>query len=143
MSTSRRKQQQEQEKRARLDSELEIMRIVDSIKDYGISKEPSVTGDFETFPPRGSNVTIHYIATTEEGDEWDNTYTRDVPFTFESQTDDVWPGLDVAVASMSLGERSTFHIPHRMAFGKQGFAGKVPPRMDVYMDIQLLDIEEV
>eukprot|EP00003_Mantamonas_plastica_P028676 TRINITY_DN661_c0_g1_i1.p1 TRINITY_DN661_c0_g1~~TRINITY_DN661_c0_g1_i1.p1 ORF type:complete len:142 (+),score=15.52 TRINITY_DN661_c0_g1_i1:63-488(+) len=63
MSTSRRKQQQEQEKRARLDSELEIMRIVDSIKDYGISKEPSVTGDFETFPPRGSNVTIHYIAT--------------------------------------------------------------------------------
>jgi hypothetical protein len=51
-------------------------------------------------------------------------------------------GLDVAIASMRVGERASFEVRFDYAYGEAGLAGKVPARGDVAYDCELLAVAD-
>ena len=50
-------------------------------------------------------------------------------------------GLDAAVATMAVGERSEFEVRFDYAYGEAGLAGVAPPRADLFYVCELLGVQ--
>jgi len=74
------------------------------------------------------------------GDLFDSTRARERPFRFRIGEEQVVPGLEKAVVNLSVGERAKVVIPAALAYGKQGFPGKVPSDMDIIFDLELVSL---
>ena len=84
-----------------------------------VHKQQLTAGDGH-IPPDKATVTIHYIAYCDNT-PFDNSYTRQQPFTFRLGTGIVIRGWDAAVASMSTHERARFVVHPRYAYADRGF----------------------
>jgi FK506-binding protein 1 len=51
---------------------------------------------------------------------------------------EVVPAWDLAVSTMSLGERTRFVVPPEYAYGERGFEGLIPPNETIELDIELV-----
>ena len=99
-------------------------------------------GDGVTYPEKGNLVSVHYIGTIEQtGVEFDSTYKRHKPFQFRIGSDQVVPGLEVAVKCLSLGERANTTIPASLAFGDRGLPGLIPSKASIIFELELLEIK--
>lgn len=88
--------------------------------------------------PEKSSVTIHYNAYLEYNDEpFDSTYLRKRPFTFVLNQGQSLPGLDYAVSTMKLNEKSQFLIHHDFAYGKFGCLPRIPPEATILFEIEI------
>jgi FKBP-type peptidyl-prolyl cis-trans isomerase FkpA len=52
----------------------------------------------------------------------------------------VIPGWDEGLQLMNKGEKATFVIPSKLAYGEQGYAGAIPPYSTLVFNIQIVDI---
>ncbi|MCQ2973528.1 MAG: FKBP-type peptidyl-prolyl cis-trans isomerase [Bacteroidales bacterium] len=126
----------------------EQMVIHDYIDREQISSLPSPTGLYKVVLQRGTGnstakdkfVTVHYIGTFVEGTEFDNSYKRNKPLSFQLGQDYVIPGWEEAIASMKKGEISRFVIPSNLAYGPEGTKG-IPPFSTLIFDIELIDFK--
>lgn len=75
-----------------------------------------------------------------DGKLFDSTRARDRPLAFRIGEEQVIPGLEAAVRTISKGERAKATLPAAMAYGSRGFPGRVPPNMDLLFDLELVDI---
>lgn len=66
----------------------------------------------------GSKVTVHYIGKLDDGNEFDNSYVRDTPLTFEVGKNDMIPGFESAVLNRGLSEKFNVMIPSDQAYGE-------------------------
>ncbi len=73
----------------------------------------------------GSNVTIHYTGTLDDGSQFDSSAGRE-PLSFKLGAGHIIPGLEKAIAGMAVGEKKTVKIPHEEAYG---------PRNDAQMEV--------
>merc|ERR1711985_149894 len=84
---------------------------------------------------------INYIAWYSNqqvhGKMWDSTYNRGAPFKFRMGNQSVFPGLEEAVAGLTVGQKVVAYIPPDKAFGKRGFASLVPPESHLILWIVL------
>ncbi|XP_050308406.1 inactive peptidyl-prolyl cis-trans isomerase FKBP6 [Anthonomus grandis grandis] len=94
-------------------------------------------------PEKFSVVKVHYNGYTElEAKPFDCTYARKKPHVFTMGNGEVLPGLELAVQSMLLNEKSQFLIKPELAYGKFGCLGRIPPNATVLFQIELLEIIE-
>ncbi|KAJ8959434.1 hypothetical protein NQ318_022126 [Aromia moschata] len=92
-------------------------------------------------PPDKSIVRVHYNAYIEYNAEpFDSTYARKRPHQFVINSGDVIIGLDIAVQSMRLNEKSQFLIQPAFAYGKLGCLHRVPAEAEVLFEIELIEI---
>ncbi len=87
----------------------------------------------------GDTISVHYIGRLQNGQEFDNSYTRGTPFTFEVGAGRVIEGWDEGVVGMRAGGQRVLVIPAHMAYGETG-AGPIPGGATLVFAIELLEI---
>ncbi len=96
----------------------------------GTGKKPKLT----------DTVTVHYRAILTNGTEFDNSYLRAKPETF--QVDGMIPGWKEALQLMQEGARWQLFIPSNLAYGDQGKAGAIGPNVTLIFEVELLSIQK-
>jgi FKBP-type peptidyl-prolyl cis-trans isomerase FklB len=96
--------------------------------DMGDGPKPSAT----------DKVKVHYRGTLLSGEEFDSSYARGEPISF--QLDQVIPGWTEGVQLMSVGSKFMFYIPPDLAYGPAG-GGPIGPDATLIFQVELLGIE--
>jgi len=98
------------------------------------------SGDNQTYPINGDNVTVHYNGTfPTTGQSFDSSYSRNKPFSFFLNFGNVIKCWDNVLAKMSLGERIYVVCPYNQAYGVSGTTN-IPGSTDIAFDIDFLCI---
>jgi FKBP-type peptidyl-prolyl cis-trans isomerase len=96
------------------------------------------SGDGVHFPTPGVVVNCHYCAFLTDGTKFDSSRDRGRPLRFKVGAEAVIPGLDLAVARLTIGERAKINVPAILAYGPKGFPGRVPANADLIFDLELI-----
>ena len=108
----------------------DIERLV--IDDIVIGTGPAVT--------TGDTVTVHYIGTLPNGQEFDNSHKRGKPFTFTVGRGRVIAGWEEGLVGMQVGGQRILVIPADKAYGQAGY-GPIPGGATLVFAVELLDID--
>jgi peptidylprolyl isomerase len=89
----------------------------------------------------GDNLTMQYAGVTfSTGTEFDASWNRGEPFTFELGAGNVIPGWDRGIVGMRAGGRRKLTIPPRLAYGAQGQPPSIGPNETLVFVVDLLRI---
>lgn len=88
----------------------------------------------------GDTVTVNYIATLQNGQEFDNSYKKGEAFTFKVGDAKIIEGWNKGMVGMKEGGHRVIIIPADMAYGKDGY-GPIPGNATVVYAIELLEIK--
>ena len=88
-------------------------------------------------PSATDTVTVHYKGTLLNGTEFDNSYTRGEPATF--QLNRVIPGWTEGVQLMSTGSKYKLYIPYALGYGLSG-NGPIPGGSVLVFEVELISI---
>jgi FKBP-type peptidyl-prolyl cis-trans isomerase FklB len=89
-------------------------------------------------PKAGDTVTVHYRGSLIDGTEFDSSYKRGKPATF--QADRVIAGWKEALQLMKPGAKWQLFIPGPLAYGERGAGTKIPPNSTLIFDVELISI---
>jgi FK506-binding protein 1 len=106
----------------------------------GIKVEIVRVGDGLTYPRKGNVLRVHYVGYLDDGEKFDSSRDRKEFFEFQLGSGEVINGWEEVVSSMSLGEKVLATIPPEKAYGKEGYAGMIPPNSTLTFEIELLAI---
>lgn len=88
----------------------------------------------------GDTVTVNYIGTLQNGEEFDNSYKKGEPFTFTVGEGRVIKGWEEGVVGMKAGGQRILVIPADLAYGSKGY-GPIPGNATLVFAIELLSIQ--
>lgn len=88
----------------------------------------------------GDMVSVHYVGTLQNGQEFDNSMKRGQPFEFRVGAGMVIEGWDKGVVGMKVGGHRSLVIPPEMAYGERG-VGPIPGNATLIFAIELLEIK--
>ena len=91
-------------------------------------------------PKPGDMVTVHYRGTFVDGEEFDSSYSRGEPQTF--QVDGVIRGWTEALQMMKVGSKWQIFVPPILAYHQRGLGQMIPPNKLLIFEIELLAIEK-
>ncbi|XP_073062305.1 70 kDa peptidyl-prolyl isomerase-like [Primulina eburnea] len=89
-------------------------------------------------PIPGDEVQVHYSVRLKDGDVFDSSRDRGIPFTFKLGQCEVIKGWDEGIATMRKGERSMFTIPAELGYGEKGCPPQIPPNSTLIFDVELI-----
>ena len=82
-----------------------------------------------------------YTGKLENGEKFDSSYDRNVPFEFAIGMGQVIRGWEEGISTMRMGGKRTLIIPPELGYGDRA-AGKIPPGSTLIFNIELLSIKE-
>ncbi|KAF2075233.1 hypothetical protein CYY_003451 [Polysphondylium violaceum] len=85
------------------------------------------------------NVSVSYVGKYEDGTVFDSSEFHG-PFSFVVGGRQVIPGFEIGVMGACLNEKRTIKIPYQLAYGEQGIEGKIPPKADLFFDLEIVDV---
>jgi len=88
----------------------------------------------------GEEVVAHYHGTFLDGKVFDSSVEKGRPFAFAIGS--VIPGWREAIRMMEVGDKGTFIIPSKLAYGSKGFPGVIAPNTNLSFEIEFLGIKE-
>jgi FKBP-type peptidyl-prolyl cis-trans isomerase FklB len=91
-------------------------------------------------PKLSETVIAHYRGTLIDGNEFDSSYKRGQPATF--QVSGVIPGWTEALQLMEEGAKWQLFIPSNLAYGERGAGGVIGPNATLVFEIELISIQE-
>jgi len=89
-------------------------------------------------PKAADNVTINYKGTFINGSEFDSSYKRGKPTTF--QVDKVVKGWTEALQLMKEGSKWELFIPPELGYGERG-TGPIPPNSVLIFEVELISVK--
>jgi FKBP-type peptidyl-prolyl cis-trans isomerase len=89
----------------------------------------------------GDTVTVHYRGTLMDGKQFDASYDRGQPFTFNLGAGQVIKGWDEGVAGMKEGGKRTLIIPPHLAYGSRSPGAGIPPNATLKFEVELLKVD--
>ena len=107
------------------------------VTDSGLQYKVVEMGDGEK-PSASDKVTVNYRGTLLNGEEFDSSYARNQPVSF--QLDQVIPGWTEGLQLMPVGSKFMFYIPPNLAYGPAG-GGPIGPNATLIFEVELLGIE--
>ncbi len=90
-------------------------------------------------PKATSTVTVHYKGTLLDGKQFDSSYDRGQPATF--QLNQVIPGWTEGVQLMNAGSKYEFYIPSDLAYGPAGSPPTIPPNSTLIFQVELISFK--
>jgi peptidylprolyl isomerase len=76
----------------------------------------------------GDNVSVHYVGVAfSSGEEFDASWNRGAPLTFQLGVGQVIAGWDQGVQGMKVGGRRQLTIPAHLAYGDRGAGAAIKP----------------
>jgi len=106
--------------------------------DSGLQYKIIEQGDGDS-PAQDERVTVHYRGRLLDGTEFDSSYERDQPATFNLNS--VIAGWTEALQLMSEGGKWELYIPADLAYGPGG-NGPIPPNAALIFEVELLEVGE-
>ena len=91
-------------------------------------------------PQSTDKVTVHYRGTLLDGTEFDSSYKRGQPASF--QVGGVIRGWTEALQLMNVGSKYQLFIPAGLAYGQRGAGQRIGPNSMLIFDVELLNIEK-
>ena len=88
----------------------------------------------------GSTVSVHYVGTLEDGEQFDSSRDRGTPFEFTLGSGQVIAGWDEGVQGMRVGGIRELTIPPELGYGEAGSPPVIPPNSTLSFEIELLDV---
>lgn len=88
----------------------------------------------------GDTISVHYKGMLQNGQEFDNSYDRGEPISFEVGAGRVIAGWEEGVRGMQVGGERILVIPAELAYGAAGY-GPIPGGATLVFVIELLSIE--
>jgi FKBP-type peptidyl-prolyl cis-trans isomerase len=88
---------------------------------------------------KGNTVSVHYIGTLPNGQEFDNSNKRGEAFQFTLGEGRVIKGWEDGVVGMRVGGKRILVIPSDLAYGDAGY-GPIPPKATLVFSIELLGV---
>jgi len=107
------------------------------VTDSGLQYKVVEMGDGAK-PAATDKVTVNYRGTLLNGEEFDSSYARNQPVSF--QLDQVIPGWTEGLQLMPVGSKFMFYIPPNLAYGPAG-GGPIGPNATLIFEVELLGIE--
>ena len=90
----------------------------------------------------GKRAIVHYKGMLSDGDVFDESRSRDNPFSFEIGAGQVISGWEQGVSGMKVGEVRKLTIPPELGYGARGVGDAIPPNATLVFEIELLDVNE-
>jgi len=90
-------------------------------------------------PSATSKVTVHYRGTLPNGNEFDSSYQRGQPATF--QVNRVVAGWTEALQLMPVGSKWQIYLPAALGYGERGAPPRIGPNQVLIFEIELLKSE--
>ncbi len=87
----------------------------------------------------GDTVSVHYVGTLPNGQEFDNSNKRGEPFSFTLGERRVIKGWEEGVVGMKVGGKRILVIPSDLAYGDNGY-GPIPAKATLVFSIELLGV---
>lgn len=88
----------------------------------------------------GNRVSVNYKGTLTNGTQFDSSYDRGQPFSFDLGAGDVISGWDEGVVGMKVGGKRKLVIPPDMAYGARALPG-IPANSTLVFEVELLKVE--
>jgi peptidylprolyl isomerase len=89
----------------------------------------------------GDTVTVEYVGVSySSGEEFDSSWERPEPFSFQLGAGEVIPGWDQGIVGMKVGGRRELVIPPDLAYGKQGSPPAIGPDETLVFVVDLVDV---
>lgn len=89
----------------------------------------------------GNTVVVHYVGVAHStGEEFDASYNRGDPLTFQLGVGQVIQGWDQGVQGMKVGGRRQLLIPAHLAYGERGAGGVIKPGESLIFVVDLLEV---
>jgi FKBP-type peptidyl-prolyl cis-trans isomerase len=85
---------------------------------------------------RGERVFLHAVVSLPDGTKLDDSRERGEPLDLVVGGTRLFPGWDMVVGKLRLGDRVKATVPWTLAFGAQGRPPKIPPKSDVLLDLE-------
>lgn len=89
-------------------------------------------------PKATQTVSVHYKGTLIDGTEFDSSYKRDKPVTFE--VTGVIKGFSEALQLMPVGSKWIIYVPSELAYGEQGAGAVIPPHATIIFELELISV---
>lgn len=90
----------------------------------------------------GDAVSVQYVGVGyESGEEFDASWDRGEPFTFQLGAGMVIPGWDQGVEGMKVGGRRELIIPPELAYGATGSPPSIGPNETLIFVVDLVEVE--
>ncbi len=90
-------------------------------------------------PKLEDSVTTHYRGTLLDGTEFDSSYRRNQPVSF--QLSGVIPGWTEALQLMETGSKWQLFIPSNLAYGADGAGGLIGSNETLIFEVELISIQ--
>ena len=91
---------------------------------------------------KGDTVSVQYVGVGYESkEEFDSSWSRNEPFSFQLGAGMVIPGWDQGVEGMKVGGRRELIIPPELAYGEAGSPPAIGPNETLVFVIDLLAVE--
>jgi FKBP-type peptidyl-prolyl cis-trans isomerase len=88
----------------------------------------------------GDTVSVHYTGTLQNGQKFDSSVDRGVPFTLTLGLGSVIQGWEEGLLGMQVGGKRKLIIPSNLGYGATG-SGQIPPNATLIFDVELLSID--
>ena len=90
-------------------------------------------------PTASAKVTVHYRGSLPDGSEFDSSYQRGQPATF--QVDRVVAGWTEALQLMPVGSKWLLYLPPNLGYGERGAPPRIGPNQVLIFEVELLKVE--
>ena len=90
-----------------------------------------------TVAKAGDTLSVHYTGMLQDGTQFDSSYTRGVPYTFELGSGAVIKGWDAGIVGMKVGGQRILVIPTDMAYGNRQ-VGPIAPNSTLIFSVELV-----
>ena len=125
----------------------ELLILHDYVRNEGIAAQPSESGLYKIIltpgtgngTAAGKKVTVHFVGSFIDGREFDNSYKRNEPFTFQLGAGKSIAGFEEGIATMKKGEKCRLIMPSTLGYGSRGVSGRIPAFATLIFDVELLD----
>lgn len=90
-------------------------------------------------PNAGEPIKVHYYGMLTNGSEFDNSFKRGQPHTFELGKGQVIKGWDEGLSIFKKGTKGTLFIPYQLAYGENGRPPSIPAKSELVFYVELLN----
>lgn len=111
-----------------------------SQSDQPVQKEDLVVGQGAEAQV-GDTITVNYIGRLADGTQFESSYDRDQPATFQLAKGSLIDGWVEGIPGMKEGGKRKLSIPAVKAYGASG-QGSIPPNADLTFEIELISVKK-